>query len=267
MILAFAYENEVGAKVATDEVEERDGKFYNTENGAELKQIVAKMSKSLKNVVNPDDVVEKYGADSLRLYEMFMGPLDVMKPWDDRNVKGVFNFLGRVFRFFSNPDNITSATEDIEILKGLHKTIKKVEDDIESLKFNTAISEMMIFLNLVYKKEKVTKETALTFVKVLSPFAPHVAEELWNLLGNDHTLAYEPWPSVIMEYLKEDVIEYPVSFNGKMRFRIILPTDMGRDEIIRNVLADERSAKWIGASKPLNIIVVLHKIVNVVIKQ
>ncbi len=180
MILAFAYENEVGAKVATDQVEERDGKFYNTENGAELKQIVAKMSKSLKNVVTPDEVVEKVRADSLRLYEMFMGPLDVMKPWDERNVKGVFNFLGRVFRFFSNPDNITSAAEDIEILKGLHKTIKKVEDDIESLKFNTAISEMMIFLNLVYKKEKVTRETALTLVKVLSPFAPHVAEELWN---------------------------------------------------------------------------------------
>ena len=266
MILAFAYENEAGAKVSADQVEERDGKFYNTENGTELKQIIAKMSKSLKNVVNPDEVVDKYGADSLRLYEMFMGPLDIMKPWDDRNVKGVFNFLGRVFRFFSNPSNIVTGSEDLEILKGLHKTIKKVEDDIENLKFNTAISEMMIFLNLVYKKEKVTKETALTFVKILSPFAPHVCEELWNLLGNDHSLAYEPWPDVIKEYLKEDVIEYPVSFNGKMRFKISLPADMSREEIIRNVLADERSAKWIGSFVPSNIIVVPHKIVNVVIK-
>jgi leucyl-tRNA synthetase len=266
MILAFAYENEAGAKVSVDQVEERDGKFYNIENGAELKQIVAKMSKSLKNVVNPDEVVEKYGADSLRLYEMFMGPLDIMKPWDDRNVKGVFNFLGRVFRFFSNTGNIVKGEEDMEILKGLHKTIKKVEDDIENLKFNTAISEMMIFLNLVYKKEEVTKETALTFIKILSPFSPHVSEELWNLLGNDHSLAYEPWPDVIKEYLKEEVIEYPVSFNGKMRFKIILPADMSRDEIIRNVLADERSAKWIGTAVPSNIIVVPHKIVNVVIK-
>ena len=266
MILAFAYENEAGAKMSADQVEERDGKFYNTENGTELKQIVAKMSKSLKNVINPDEVVEKYGADSLRLYEMFMGPLDIMKPWDDRNVKGVFNFLGRVFRFFSNPGNIITGHEDLDTLKGLHKTIKKVEDDIENLKFNTAISEMMIFLNLVYKKEKVAKETAITFVKILSPFAPHVCEELWNLLGNEYSLAYEPWPVVVKEYLKEDVIEYPVSFNGKMRFKITLPADMSREEIIRNVLADERSAKWIGSSVPSNIIVVPHKIVNVVIK-
>ncbi len=265
MILAFAYENEAGAKVSADQVEERDGKFYDTKNGSELRQIVAKMSKSLKNVVNPDEVVEKYGADSLRLYEMFMGPLDIMKPWDDRNVKGVFNFLGRVFRFFSNHENIITGTEDIEILKGLHKTIKKVEDDIENLKFNTAISEMMIFLNLVYKKEKVVKETALSFIKILSPFAPHVCEELWNLLGNDQSLAYEPRPNVIKEYLKEDFIEYPVSFNGRMRFKIMLPADMSKEEIIRNVLADQRSAKWIGTSVPSNIIVVPHKIVNVVI--
>jgi leucyl-tRNA synthetase len=267
MILAFAYENEAGAKIPADQVEEKDSKFYNTENGAEVRQIVAKMSKSLKNVVNPDDVTEKYGADSLRLYEMFMGPLDIMKPWEDRNVKGVFNFLGRAFRFFSNPDNISEGSEDIEILKGLHKTIKKVDDDIENLKFNTAISEMMIFLNLVYKKGKVTKNTASVFTLVLSPFAPHLAEELWQLLGHDDkTLAYETWPEAIEEYLKVDVFEYPVSFNGKMRFKIELPADMPREEIIKAVLADERSAKWIGVSVPSNVIVVPNRIVNVVVK-
>jgi leucyl-tRNA synthetase len=266
MILAFAYENETGAKIPADLVEERDGKFYNKENGAEVRQIVAKMSKSLKNVVNPDDVTEKYGADSLRLYEMFMGPLDIMKPWDDRNVKGVFNFLGRAFRFFSNPENITDGSEDNEILKGLHKTIKKVEDDIENLKFNTSISEMMIFLNLVYKKGKVKRETASGFTLILSPFAPHLAEELWQLLGHNNTLAYEPWPDVIQEYLKVDIFEYPVSFNGKMRFKIELPVDMPREEIIKSVLSDERSAKWIGTSVPSNVIVVPNKIVNVVIK-
>jgi leucyl-tRNA synthetase len=266
MILAFAYENEAGAKIPADQVEERDGRFFNTENGAEVNQIVAKMSKSLKNVVNPDDVTEKYGADSLRLYEMFMGPLDIMKPWDDRNVKGVFNFLGRVFRFFSNPENITEESEDDEILKGLHKTIKKVGDDIENLKFNTAISEMMIFLNLVYKKGKVTRETACIFALILAPFAPHLSEELWHVLGHNKTLAYEPWPDVVEKYLKVEVFEYPVSFNGKMRFKIELPADMPADEIIKAVLADRRSAKWIGTSFPSNVIVVPNKIVNVVIK-
>lgn len=266
MILAFAYENEAGGKIPADQIEEKDGKFFNTETGTEVRQIVAKMSKSLKNVVNPDDVTAKYGADSLRLYEMFMGPLDVMKPWDDRNVKGVFNFLGRAFRFFSNPENLIEGSEDVEILKGLHKTIKKVGDDIENLKFNTAISEMMIFLNLAYKKGKVNRETARNFTLILSPFAPHLAEELWQLLGFDKTLSYEPWPGVNEEYLKVEVIEYPVSFNGKMRFRIELPADMEREDIIKAVLADERSAKWIGSSAPANIIVVPKKIVNVVIK-
>ncbi len=266
MILAFAYENETGAKVPVDQVEEKDGKFFNTETGEEVKQIVAKMSKSLKNVVNPDDVVSKYGADSLRLYEMFMGPLDVMKPWDDKNVKGVFGFLGRAFRFFSNPENIRAGEEDQEVLKALHKTIRKVEDDIENLKFNTAISEMMILLNLIYKKEKVTGQTTNSFILILSPFAPHIAEELWSLRGHSKTLAYEPWPEVNEEYLKEDVFEYPVSFNGKMRFKITLPTGMSKEEIIKRVLADERSAKWIGTSTPSNIIVVPNRIVNIVIK-
>ena len=164
--------------------------------GKNLKQIVAKMSKSLKNVVNPDDVTSKYGADSLRLYEMFMGPLDVTKPWDDKGVKGVFGFLGRAFRFFSNSENIFEGEEDPEILKGLHQTIKKVEGDIENLHFNTAISAMMIFLNLATKKGKVTNETALTFTKIVAPFAPHMAEELWQLRGNKKTLAYEPWPAI-----------------------------------------------------------------------
>lgn len=266
MILAFAYENEAGAKIPADQVEERDGRFYNTETGAEVRQIVAKMSKSLKNVVNPEDVTQRYGADSLRLYEMFMGPLDVMKPWDDRNVKGVFNFLARTFRFFSNHENIFEGQEDIEILKGLHKTIRKVEEDIENLKFNTAISEMMIFLNLVYRKGKVTRETAGSFVLILSPFAPHLGEELWQLLGNKSTLAYEPWPGVIEEYLKTDVFEYPVSFNGKMRFKTELPADLDKDEIVKAVLADERAERWLAGKSPSNVVVVPGKIVNVVIK-
>jgi leucyl-tRNA synthetase len=267
MILAFAYETKSGSKVSGDLVEERDGKYYNIESGDELRQIVAKMSKSLKNVVNPDDVTLKYGADSLRLYEMFMGPLDVTKPWDDKGVKGVFGFLGRTFRFLSNSENIFKGEEDPEILKGLHHTIKKVEGDIENLRFNTAISAMMIFLNLAIKKGKVNSETAGTFIKVLSPFAPHMAEELWHISGHKNTLAYESWPLYNEEYLKEDNFNYPVSFNGKMRFNIELPVSLSKNEIIEKVLADERAQKWIGSGTPSNIIVVPNRIVNVVIKN
>ncbi|MCX6334529.1 MAG: leucine--tRNA ligase [Bacteroidia bacterium] len=267
MILAFAYENEAGGKVAADIIEERDGKFYNSETGMEVRQIVAKMSKSLKNVVNPDDVVLRYGADSLRLYEMFMGPLDVTKPWDDKGVKGVFNFLGRTYRFFSNPGNIVAADENPEILKGLHQAIKKVEGDIENLRFNTAISAMMIFLNLAMKKGKVTKETVNIFTKILSPFAPHIAEELWQQQGHARTLAYEPWPVVNETYLKEDTFEYPVSFNGKLRFKIELPVNMGKEEIARIVLADERAQKWLSTGKMSDIIVVPNRIVNIVVKN
>jgi leucyl-tRNA synthetase len=231
-----------------------------------LKQIVAKMSKSLKNVVNPDDVTSKYGADSLRLYEMFMGPLDVTKPWDDKGVKGVSGFLGRAFRFLSNPENITQGEEDEDVLKGLHQTIKKVEGDIENLRFNTAISAMMIFLNLATKKGKVTADTACTFLKILSPFAPHMAEELWQLLGNNKSLAYEPWPEFNEDYLKEDLFDYPVSFNGKMRFKIELPITLSKEEIIKIILADERAIKWIGNATPANIIFVPGRIVNIVVK-
>jgi leucyl-tRNA synthetase len=267
MILAFAYESEAGSKVSGDLVEEREGKYFHKENGAELRQIVAKMSKSLKNVVNPDDVTSKYGADSLRLYEMFMGPLDVTKPWDEKGVKGVFGFLGRTFRFLSIPENIFAGEEDAEILKGLHQTIKKVEGDIENLHFNTAISAMMIFLNLATKKGKVTTNTACTFTKILSPFAPHLSEELWQILGNDKSLAYESWPVFNKEYLVENTFNYPVSFNGKTRFNIELPADLTKEEIIKIVLDDERAKKWIGNSKPSNIIVVPNRIVNIVIKN
>ncbi len=267
MILSFAYETETGSKISADLVEERNNKYYHTETGAELKQIVAKMSKSLKNVVNPDDVVSKYGADSLRLYEMFMGPLDVTKPWDDKGVKGVFGFLGRAFRFLSDPANIFKGVEDPQILKGLHQAIKKVGADIENLRFNTAISAMMIFINTATRKGKVTIDTAGIFTKLLSPFAPHMAEELWHLIGNDKSIAYEPWPVFNEEYLKEDTIDYPVSFNGKTRFNISLPADYLRDDIIRAIMADERTKKWLGSSSPEKIIVVPNRIVNIVIKH
>ena len=266
MILAFAYETHSGSKVSGDLVEEREGKYFHKNTGEELRQIVAKMSKSLKNVVNPDDVTSKYGADSLRLFEMFLGPLDATKPWDEKGVKGVSGFLGRTFRFLSDKENIRNGNEEPEILKGLHQTIKKVENDIESLHFNTAISAMMIFLNLATKKGKITPETASVFTQILSPFAPHLAEEVWQLSGNKKSLAYEPWPVFNEEYLKEDNFNYPVSFNGKMRFNIELPVNLSKEEIISLVLADERTIKWIADLTIANIIVVPNRIVNIVLK-
>ncbi len=265
MILAFAYETATGAKVSSDLVEEKDGKYFHTETGEELRQIVAKMSKSLKNVVNPDDVIEKYGADSLRLYEMFMGPLDERKPWAENGVKGVFNFLARIYRFFADTNNIVEGDEDPEVLKLLHQTIQKVEFDIEHLKFNTGISALMIFNNLAIKKGKVSKSSAQIFALILAPYAPHMAEELWSLYGNDKTLAYEHWPKVDESLLVENTFEYPVSFNGKMRFKLELPVDVQKDAAEEAVLNDKRSAKWIGDKTVRKFIFVPKKIINVAI--
>ncbi len=264
MILAFAYETATGSKVSSDQVTERDGKYYHTGTGEVLKQIVAKMSKSLKNVINPDDVISRYGADSLRLYEMFLGPLEATKPWDEKGVKGVLNFLSRTYRLIANNENLTDGNEDPEVLRSLHQAVRKVTDDIENLHLNTAISAMMIFLNTAVKKGKITRETARTFTKILSPFAPHLGEELWQSLGNDASLAYEPWPEAKAEYLKVDTFECPVSVNGKMRFKIELAVDLPSEEVKSIVLADERAVKWIAGATP-KVIIVPNRIVNIVV--
>jgi len=266
MILAFAYETQTGAKVPSDLVEEKNGRYFHTRTGEELRQIVAKMSKSLKNVINPDDVVAKYGADSLRLYEMFLGPLDDTKPWAENGVKGVFGFLNRACRFFSNLENIIDGKEeDKEVLKLLHQTILKVGDDIENLKFNTSISALMVFNNLAIKKGRVTRATAETFALLLAPFAPHLAEELWQLYGHSQTLAYEPWPEADTGLLIENSFEYPVSFNGKVRFKVNLPVDLPKDEIEKTVLAHELAQRWLDGRTPKRMIIVPTKIINIVL--
>jgi leucyl-tRNA synthetase len=265
MILAFAYETATGAKVSVDLVEDRDGRYFQRETGEELKQIVAKMSKSLKNVVNPDDVVKQYGADSLRLYEMFMGPLDVIKPWADTGVKGVYGFLNRVARFFGDAANIATGDEDREVLKGLHQTIKKVGQDIEHLRFNTAISQMMIFTNLCMKKGRVTRSTAEAFARVLAPFAPHLAEELWEFYGNKPSISLQEFPVADETYLQEDSFDYPVSFNGKTRFKLMLPLNLPAGEVEKAVLDDPQSRKWTEGKQIKKIIYVPAKIINVVV--
>jgi leucyl-tRNA synthetase len=265
MILAFAYETQTGAKVPADMVTEKEGKFYHTETGNELRQIVAKMSKSLKNVVNPDDVISKFGADSLRLYEMFLGPLEATKPWDEKGVRGVYGFLSRAYRFIADENNIHDGEEEREILKSLHLTIKKVESDIENMRFNTAVSAMMIFLNNATRAGRITRQSASVFSLLLAPFAPHLAEELWQILGNRETLAYEPWPIVNEEYLVEEAFEYPVSFNGKLRYKIELSLDTPAGEIEGIIIADPRSGKWLEGKTPKKVIFIKGRIINVVV--
>jgi leucyl-tRNA synthetase len=265
MILAFAYETRTGAKVSSDLVEERDGNYYHSRTGEQLTQIVAKMSKSLKNVVNPDDVVQNYGADSLRLYEMFLGPLDAAKPWAENGVKGVFNFLQRVHRFFADTSHYQEGEEDPEVLKSLHATIKKVGGDIEVLHFNTAIAQMMIFTNLAVKKGKITPSAANSFIRLLGPFAPHLAEEIWHILGNKDSVAKSAWPVYDESLLQEDSFEYPVMINGKLRFKIVLPLDMEEDRIRETVLEHETARKWTGGLSPKRFIHVPEKIINIVV--
>lgn len=265
MILAFAYETSTGAKVASDLVEEKEGKFFHTETGEELKQIVAKMSKSLKNVVNPDDVVKGYGADALRLYEMFLGPLDAVKPWVENGVKGVFNFLNKTYRFFADENHYRDGDEDIEVLKSLHQTVRKVEEDVEKLHFNTAISQMMIFTNLAVKKGTVTRDTGKVFIRVLAPFAPHLAEELWAILEEIESVSKSVWPAYDEKYLLEESIEYPVMINGKLRFKLTASADTTPAELEKNALAHETALKWTDGKPPKKVIVVPKKIINIVV--
>ena len=196
---------------------------------------------------------------------MFMGPLEATKPWDDKGVKGVFGFLARAFRFLSDMKNIHDGDEDQEILKSLHKTIRKVESDIDNMRFNTAISAMMIFLNTATRRERISHDSASKFALILSPFAPHLAEELWQMLGHKGSLAREQWPEVDESMLTEDSYEYPVSFNGKLRYKIVLPLDTPAEEIEGIIADDPRSEKWLAGKPPRKVIFVKGRIINIVV--
>lgn len=224
-----------------------------------------KMSKSRGNVVNPDHVVNEFGGDSLRLYEMFMGPLEKVKPWKEDGVKGVFNFLNRAYRFFADPAHIVGGTENDETVKMLHKTIKKVTGDYDNLRFNTAISALMIFTNHCYKAGKVTKSTAETFALLLAPMAPHMSEELWSLLGHPKTLTYETWPKYNDELAKDDTIVVAVQVNGKLRATLEVDPAITQEEILAMAKSDENVLKFL-AGTIMKEIYVPGKIVNFVVK-
>ena len=229
---------------------------------------VEKMSKSMFNVVNPDVIVEKYGADTLRLYEMFLGPIEQSKPWDTNGIDGVHRFLKKLWAlFYGNQDalQVTDGEPTPEELKSLHKLIKKVTYDIEHFSYNTSISAFMICVNELGGL-KCTKRAILEpLVIVLASFAPHIAEELWHELGHDTTVCDAQWPAYDEKYLVENTANYAISFNGKVRFNLALPADMPKEEVEKTALAHEYSAKWLEGKQIRKVIVVPKKIVNIVL--
>jgi len=229
---------------------------------------VEKMSKSKYNVVNPDDIVEDYGADSLRLYEMFLGPLEQYKPWNTAGITGVHGFLKKLWKLYV--PFMDGSLSEVEVeptkdnLKTLHKTIKKVEEDIENFSFNTSVSTFMIAVNELTAQKCTSKEILEPLLVLISPYAPHIAEELWEQLGHTTSISTAPFPKFEEKHLVESSKNYPISFNGKMRFTLELPLDMSKDEIEKTVLAHEKTQEQLQGRTPKKVIVVPGKIVNIV---
>ena len=222
-----------------------------------------KMSKSKGNVVNPDDMVKNYGADSLRLYEMFMGPIDAAKPWDPNGIEGSKKFIDRVYRLYAETDKIQEKdNKDLERI--YHYTVKKVTKDYENMDFNTAISQMMIFINECYKNDILPKEYALGFLQLLNPVAPHITEELWQLLGNNSSIAYSTWPSYDEEKTKEDTFNLPIQVNGKLRANIDIPMNLPEQEV--KEIAHSQVSSYLDGKEIVKEIYVKNKIYNIVIK-
>jgi len=227
---------------------------------------VEKMSKSMFNVVNPDDIIEKYGADTLRLYEMFLGPLEQSKPWDTNGIDGVHRFLKKLWSLFYKDDKLSVScdTPTAEELKTLHKTIKKIAYDIENFSFNTSIAAFMICVNELSTLKCSKHEILEPLLIILNPFAPHITEELWHALGNVNSICDATFPICNEDYLVESSVKYPISFNGKVRFTIELPADMNKEEVEKSALDNEQTAKFLEGKLPKKVIVVPGKIVNIV---
>ena len=240
-------------------IKNEKGKFF-------LEREVEKMSKSKYNVVNPDDICEQYGADTLRLYEMFLGPLEQAKPWNTAGISGVYNFLRKLWRLYFNDNGwqVTDEAPTPEMLKALHKTIKKVNEDIENFSFNTSVSQFMICVNELSSLKCHHRDVLAPLAVLVAPFAPHITEELWKRLGNTESVTYAPYPVHEDKYLQEDSKEYPVSFNGKVRFKRAYATSMTPAEIEQAILADPQTAEQLQGNTPKKVIVVPNRIINVV---
>ncbi|WP_019322294.1 leucine--tRNA ligase [Streptococcus mutans] len=265
MILGTSYRDHRGALVATDKVEKRDGSFFNIETGEELEQAPAKMSKSLKNVVNPDDVVEQYGADTLRVYEMFMGPLDASIAWSEEGLEGSRKFLDRVYRLITTKE--IAAKNNGHLDKVYNEVVKTVTEHLEAMRFNTAISQLMIFVNAANKEEQLFIDYAKGFIQLLAPFAPHLAEELWQVLTQSgESLSYVTWPSYDESKLVEDEIEIVLQIKGKVRAKVVVSKDSSREDLEKIALANDKIQAEIAGKDIVKVIAVPNKLVNIVIK-
>ena len=217
-------------------------------------------------MVNPDDICNEYGADTLRLYEMFLGPLEQAKPWNTAGITGVYGFLKKLWRLYfdDNGLNITNDEPTADMYKSLHKTIKKVTEDIENFSFNTSVSQFMICVNELSQQKCHHRAILEPLAVIISPYAPHIAEELWNVLGHQGSIATVAFPKFDEKYLVESEKEYPVSFNGKMRFTIKLPLDLTAAQIEEIVMKDERTIRQLDGRTPNKVIIVPGKIINLV---
>ncbi len=228
---------------------------------------VEKMSKSMYNVVNPDDIVVKYGADTLRIYEMFLGPLEQSKPWDTNGIDGVHKFLRRLWRLYHNANNevnISNEPATKDELKTIHKTIKKISQDIENFSFNTGVSAFMICVNELTDLKCNKRQVLEPLTTLIAPYAPHIAEELWQVLGHKQSVCDAIWPEHNEEFLVESSFTCPVSFNGKTRFTIEIPLNLPKEEVEKMILGNEQTSRYLEGKSPKKIIVVPNKIVNVV---
>ena len=266
MILGTSYKNARGVIIPNDKVEFKDGNPVDKESGEVLTSFPAKMSKSLRNVVNPDDVINQYGADSMRLYEMFMGPLEAVKPWSSQGVEGVFRFLRRSWRLITE----NTISDDVEMTKSqlrvLHATIKKVTEDTDTLNFNTAISQMMIFLNEFSGVNPLPRAAAEAYVCLLAPYAPHLAEELWEILGKPAPVSLMQWPAYDASYLVEDECEILIQICGKMKARVMMPASADAAQMEKIALAEPSVAAALEGKNIVKVIAVPKRIVNIVAK-
>lgn len=271
MILAYSYQDDNGKYYYPEQAEKRGDDYFVKGTTTPLRVQIEKMSKSRYNVVNPDTVVKEYGADSMRLYEMFMGPLDREKPWTEEGLQGVHRFIRRVWSLLIGEDGqlhprVVKNGGDASVQRVLHATIKAVGSDIENLQFNTAIARMMEFVNAAMKSTAIDASWVQSFVLLLAPFAPHMAEELWERLGHTGTLAYEPWPSYDESLLVEDSIEIPVQVNGKLRSVVRVAADSDKEAILTAAKAESKVAQQIEGKQIVKEVFVPGKLVNLVVK-
>ena len=273
MILSYSFQDDKGKYYHPDEAKKDVNPPVHKDTGVPLKSQIEKMSKSKNNVVNPDDVIDQYGADALRLYEMFMGPLEAIKPWQTEGVDGVYRFLSRTWRLVidENTGELSSkiskepGSSEPALWKTLHKTIKKVSHDTEHLHMNTAIAQMMIFVNEATQAKTLPREVILTFLQVLAPYAPHLSEDLWERLGNEKLICLADWPQFDESLCQESEVTVVFMVNGKKRGEMSVAKGTSKDELEKIALQNEKVIQHLDGKTPKKVIVVPGKLVNLVV--